>query len=85
MPEKLAFMQDGEIKELQDGEFGHNLTNVNTPNLYDKDNFAHNVFKAILTNSSMGKRGADVLQMPSQTTLNNLMAHSLIQAKLQRL
>ncbi len=85
MPEKLAFMQDGEIKELQDSEFGHNLTNVNTPNLYDEDNFAHNVFKAILTNSSMGKRGADVLQMPSQTTLNNLMTHSLIQAKLQRL
>lgn len=85
LPEKLAFMQDEQIQELTDGEFGHNMANISTPNLYDKDNYAHNVFKNILLNSSMGKRGTDVLQLPHQTTPNNLLTHSIIQSKLQRL
>lgn len=85
LPEKLAFMQGGKIMEIKDGEFGHNMANINMPNLYDKDNYAHNIFKAILINSSIGKRGADVFQMPQQTASNNLVTHSIIRSKLQRL
>ena len=85
LPEKLAFMQDGQIQELSDGEFGHNMANISTPNLYDGDNYAHNIFKTILTNSSLGKRGADVLQLPPHANPNNQLTNALIQANLQKL
>ena len=82
---KIAFMQDSQIMELQDAEFGHNMTNISTPNLYDKDNYAYNTFKNILKNSSLGKRGADVLNLSKSTNTDNLLMHSMIRAKLQKL
>ncbi|MBR1825389.1 MAG: hypothetical protein IJ770_02270 [Alphaproteobacteria bacterium] len=82
---KIAFMQDSQIQELSDGEFGHNMANISTPNLYDRDNYAYTVFKNILTNSSLGKRGTDVLQLPQNTTPHNLLTNSIIQAHLQKL
>lgn len=85
LPEKLAFMQDGQIKELHDGEYGHNMANISTPNLYDRDNYAHNIFTTILTNSSLGKRGPDVLQLPQSASSRNILTNSVICSKLQRL
>jgi len=85
LPQKLAFMQNKQIYELEDREFGHNMANISAVNLYDETNYAHNVFKNVLANSSIGKRGKDVLKLSQQSAPNNIVAHSLIQARLQKI
>lgn len=84
MPEKLTIMQNGEIQNVFDGEFGHNLANVNTPNIQDVDNFAFNLFKTVLEKSSTGVRGKDVLSVPDNATngakIINIALHTRMQS-----
>lgn len=83
MPEKLAFMHNNSVQDVYDGEFGHNMANVNTPNIHDDNNFAHNLFKNVLEKSSLGMRGRNLLTMPNTATneakVINIAVHTHMQ------
>ncbi|MBO6289022.1 MAG: hypothetical protein J6N45_01685 [Alphaproteobacteria bacterium] len=85
MPKKLTIMQDGEWQPVFDMEFGHNLANVNTPNIQDIDNFAHNLFKTVIEKSSMGTRGAELLSMPDTATNNAKIINIALHTRMQKL
>ena len=85
MPKKLTIMQDGEFQDVFDGEFGHNLANVNTPNFQDVDNFAYNLFKTVIEKSSMGIRGKEVLSLPDTATNNAIIINIALHTRMQKL
>ncbi|MBQ9271211.1 MAG: hypothetical protein IJ218_02970 [Alphaproteobacteria bacterium] len=85
LSDKIAFWENSQVREIVDAEFGHNMVNISTPNLNNGDNYAYNVFKNVLINSSLGKRGGEVLQMTEQTSAHNLLTHSMVQAQLQKI
>lgn len=85
LPERLAILKEHAIEKIVDDEYGHNLANINTPNLYDKDNFAHILFKTILENSSLGKRKSDVFKINRNTSETNQLTVTILQAKTQRI
>ena len=70
LPNKFSTIKDGNITPYQDSEFGHSMTNINSPNILDADNFAHRLFKSVLQNCCTGKRGKEVLDMPTATPQN---------------
>ena len=70
LPNKFSTIKDGNITPYQDSEFGHSMTNINTPNILEADNFAHRLFKSVLQNCCTGKRGKEVLDMPTATPQN---------------
>lgn len=78
MPEKTVICDNENTKVFKDEEFGHSLSNVNTPNLASQYNYAHNIFKSVLENSSMGKRGRDVLQTNTKRTDFSLLNSAII-------
>ena len=70
LPNKFSIIKDNRVTPYHDSEFGHSMTNINSPNILDADNFAHRLFKSVLQNSCVGKRGKEVLDMSAATPQN---------------
>lgn len=90
LPEQLTVLKNKQLEVINDAEYGHNLANVNTPNLRDKDNFAFHLFKNVLEKSSLGIRGKNVLNIAPenenpQAYANNKLAILTLQNNLNRL
>lgn len=85
LADKIGFYQDNHLEQITDGEFGHNMANISTPNIYDCNNYAHNVFKTVLANSSIGLRGNKVLSVEKSISPDNTLLHSVILAQMQKL
>ena len=84
LPDKFSIMKNSYVTSYQDGEFGHNMTNINTPNILETNNFAHHLFKSVLQNSCLGKRGKQVLDM-SASTPQNIIQNAVLWGKRQTL
>lgn len=85
LPENFSVVQNNQVVPFIDGEFGHSMTNVNTPNILDTDNFAHHLFKSVLQNSSLGLRGKDVLNISTTRTPNHQIVSAVMWANRQNL
>ncbi|MBP5353205.1 MAG: hypothetical protein J6Y91_05525, partial [Alphaproteobacteria bacterium] len=71
-------IEDGELKNIEDGEFGHNMMHVSTPNIHNT--FAHDMFKSVLENASQGIRGKQLFKVQQTTNqATNLTLLSQIQ------
>ena len=85
LADKIGFYQNDELEQITDGEFGHNMANISTPNVYDRNNYAHNIFKTVLANSSVGMRGNKVLNAKKSISADNLLLHSVILSQMQKI
>lgn len=83
LPESVTTIQNGEFKVFYDNEHGHSMSNINTINISDKDNYSHNLFKTVLENSSLGYRGMNVMSMPKQHNINNILTNYALLGKMQ--
>ncbi len=63
---------------LKDGEFGHNMLNVSTPNLKSADNYAHRLFQSVIENSSQGRRGQEVFNLNNNAAPINTLQNAVI-------
>lgn len=85
MPENLTIIEDNQLKDIYDGEFGHNLANINTPNVNDHDNFAYNLFKNVIEKSTLGSRGEELLSMPNTATRTAKFINVSVHMSMQKL
>lgn len=78
LTEKHIYFRNGVTEEFKDGEHGHNLTNINTPDLNAHEGYAHQIFRSALENGSMGKRGQDILQTTTSTPNVRLLNSAIL-------
>lgn len=85
LADRFTVIKDETVVSFQDGEFGHSMTNINTPNILDTQNFSHHLFKSVLQNSCLGKRGADVLNITTSNMPYNQIQKAVLWANRQNL
>ena len=78
LADKLLYTDASGLQELRDAEFGHNMTNVNTPNLLNRDNYAHRLFKSVIENSCKGLRGKNVLKLNEPVETAKVLQNAVI-------
>ena len=85
LADRIGFYQNQTLEQITDSEYGHNMANISTPNIYDADNYAYNVFLTVLRNSSLGKRGINALRFSEDSHAQNMLSHSVVLSQLQQL
>ncbi len=85
MPEDMVIWRDKQPEVFKDKEFGHSMLFLTKENLIDKNNYANTLFRSVLEQVSLGKRGADVLNFTTPTTPENIILNSHLKGKIQRL
>ncbi len=85
MPEKMTIWRNNQPEQFQDKEFGHSILFLTKENLLDSDNYAYNLFRSAFEQTSLGKRGADILNFTPRSNTNNILLNSHLKGQMQRL
>lgn len=85
MPEQMSIIKDNRPTFFRDGEFGHNMTFINQPNILDDKNYAYHIFCDTLQKFSLGKRRLDDITFSPRTSPDNLITNALLKSRIQTL
>lgn len=85
LSDKLCYFDDGRPKTYYDGEFGHSMLNVNTPNICDTQNFAHKLFCSVIEKGSIGVRGTELLRLNQTAHSDNQIQSAVLLSRLQKI
>lgn len=85
LADEVSFLQDGHVEVVRDQEYGHNMINISTPNLHNKENYAYRIFTSVLEKASLGVRGQEVLRLGERETVGNRVMNFVLQGRMQRL
>jgi hypothetical protein len=85
LSDKLTYTDHNQIKTFCDGEFGHNMLNVSTPNIGDTSNFAHYLFRSVIEKGSLGVRGMELLRLNQTAHSDNQIQSAVLLSRLQKI
>lgn len=85
MPEQMSIIKDNRPTFFRDGEYGHNMTFINQPNILDDKNYAYHIFCDTLQKFSLGKRRLKDIELIENTSPDNLIMNSILKGNLQTL
>ena len=80
MPEQMSIIKDNRPTFFRDGEFGHNMTFINQPNILDDNNYAYHIFCDTLQKFSLGKHRLDDITFSQHTSPDNLITNALLKS-----
>ena len=85
MAEERVLLQQNQLNVFKDKEFGHSMMHINSPNINDSENYAFNLFKSVLENSSMGIRGPEVLDIRKTQATSLIVQNLALRSNIQKL
>lgn len=85
LAKERIILRQHQFNVFKDGEFGHSMNNINSPNINDKDNYAFNLFKSVLENSSLGVRGPEVFNMKKTQATSLIVQNIALRSNIQKL
>lgn len=85
MPEQMSIIKDNHPLLFKDSEFGHSMNFINQTNLLDDKNYSYHIFCDTLQKFSLGKRDFNDICPAANNTADNLITHSLLKSRMQKI